>query len=509
MVSIYGSGFTGATSVSFNGALSDQITVESDSILIAVVPNDASSGEIEVVAPGGIRSAETTFNFIHNPTVAYFTPTRGAIGTDVTIVGDNLSSATTVSFGGITTSEIVVLSDTSIVAKVPTGADVGELAVVTMGGATVADSPFSVVHPPEISEFVPTIGAVGTLVKVEGANFEEGIIVRFGDTEAVEILVSTATTLEAVVPIGATTGRISVSTVGGSASADTKFTVVQPPTIKSLVPREGGVGSTISIAGSNFIDVTLVKLNEFSCGFAVKSSNMLLAEVPTLATNGHITIVTLAGTAVSEEEFTVLQAPSIRSFSPNAVPAGSTVTINGDGFSGATSVKLSGRDVAEYVVDSETKITATLGNYAVSGPITVTTAGGVASSDLSLHIISAPSIRRFLPASGGVGSAITVLGANLIGVTAVTVGGVSAIEFTELSDTELSVIIPSGVSSGVISVTTAAGTSSSSAKFGVLPAPVIKSFTPTIDGVGAKVMITGAALSGANLVKINETVATK
>ena len=84
-------------------------------------------------------------------------------------------------------------------------------------------------------------------------------------------------------------------------------------------------------------------------------------------------------------------APTITSFSPTAGPVGSSVTITGTNFTGATSVKFNGVS-ATFIVNSATKITATVPTGATTGPISVTTAGGTATST-SNFTVTTPQLR--------------------------------------------------------------------------------------------------------------------
>jgi hypothetical protein len=81
----------------------------------------------------------------------------------------------------------------------------------------------------------------------------------------------------------------------------------------------------------------------------------------------------------------------------------------------------------------------------------------------------APAITSFLPASGPVGSQVTVTGSAFTGATAVAFQGTSA-SFTVASPTQITATVPAGAASGPISVTTAAGTATSSNAFTVTAA---------------------------------------
>jgi type II secretory pathway pseudopilin PulG len=80
---------------------------------------------------------------------------------------------------------------------------------------------------------------------------------------------------------------------------------------------------------------------------------------------------------------------SISSFTPTTGPVGTVVTIAGLHFTGATAVKFNGIAATTFTVVSDTQMTATVPATAASGPITVTTAGGTATSAVNFAVTSA------------------------------------------------------------------------------------------------------------------------
>ena len=88
-----------------------------------------------------------------------------------------------------------------------------------------------------------------------------------------------------------------------------------------------------------------------------------------------------------------------------------------------------------------------------------------------------PTITALVPTSGPVGSAVTLIGGGFTGATAVTFGGHGA-RFTVNSDTQITATVPSGATSGPLSVTTPGGLATSAASFTVRPTPS-RSGTPT------------------------------
>ena len=195
--------------------------------------------------------------------------------------------------------------------------------------------------------------------------------------------------------------------------------------------------------------------------------------------------------------------PVIAGFSPTNGPAGTSVTITGAKFNSASSVQFGGVNAAAFSVNSSTQIVATVAAGALTGPITIATPSGSASSANNFIVSSLPAIASFLPAAGNVGSVIVISGANLTGATAVSFGGVPAITFTVDSAVQISATVPAGAVTGKIGVTVGANTAQSGTVFTVTTLPVITGFSPTSGGVGATITISGANFLGATAVAFN------
>ncbi len=94
-----------------------------------------------------------------------------------------------------------------------------------VGGASTTATGSATIYPnPTITSFTPTSGAVGTKVTIKGTNLSTASSVTFNGTTA-KILTDTATKITTKVPSGATTGKIQVTTLGGTATSATKFKV--------------------------------------------------------------------------------------------------------------------------------------------------------------------------------------------------------------------------------------------------------------------------------------------
>jgi hypothetical protein len=243
---------------------------------------------------------------------------------------------------------------------------------------------------PTITAFSPTSGAAGISVAIAGTNFAGATTVQFNGTNA-GYVVDSATQITATVPVGATSGTISVTTPDGIAVSGSAFTVTTgpAPVITSLSPASGGVGTPITVKGVNLGSTTSVRFNGVPAAFQMKGTQ-IVATVPGGATTGPIAVTTPGGTATSGT-FTVIPSPSITAFTPTGGPGGTTVTITGTNFSGSgfatTAVKVGGSSV-KFTVVSSTVLAATISNGTKSGPISVTTPGGTATTSPAIFTVT-------------------------------------------------------------------------------------------------------------------------
>src|SRR5579885_1633524 len=158
------------------------------------------------------------------PSISIFTPTSGPAGTSVTVNGTNLTGATSVSFNGTAAVTFQIVSAAQVTATVPQGATSGKISIMTSKGTAVSAGSFTVTIPaPQISSFSPTSGTAGTSVTLTGSGFTGATSVKFNGTAATFTMTDDSH-ISTTVPATATTGAISVTTPGGTATSSA-FTV--------------------------------------------------------------------------------------------------------------------------------------------------------------------------------------------------------------------------------------------------------------------------------------------
>ena len=148
-------------------------------------------------------------------------------------------------------------------------------------------------------------------------------------------MVNSATQITAVVPTGATTGPIHVTTpIAPPFVTATNFTVGLAPTITSFTPTSGPVGTSVTITGTNLTGVTAVKFNGITATFTPSTATSVIATVPATATTGKITVTTGVASVTSTTDFTVTTAPVARTvqgfgFEPNSRVSGNVTVSSG------------------------------------------------------------------------------------------------------------------------------------------------------------------------------------
>jgi RHS repeat-associated protein len=210
----------------------------------------------------------------------------------------------------------------------------------------------------------------------------------------------------------------------------------------------------------------------------------------------------------------IIPGPQVSGISPSAGAAGTTVTISGSGFTGATAVKFGSASVT-FTVASDSKITATAPAGTGTVDVTVTGPGGTSltvSADRFTYT-STPAVTGISPPAGPVtgGTAVAITGTGLSGATAVHFGTKTA-AFTVGSATSISATAPAGTGTVDVTVTTPAGTSATTSadRYTYTSAPVITKVSPGAGpkAGGTKVTVTGTGFTDASAVMFGSKQAT-
>jgi chitodextrinase len=245
------------------------------------------------------------------------------------------------------------------------------------------------------------------------------------------------------------------------------------PTITSVNPTSGLVGTSVTITGTNFGAAQGSSTLTFNGKTATPTSwsaTSIVAPVPAGATTGSV-VVTVGGVSSNGMNFTVtVPPPNITNLNPTSGLVGTSVTITGANFGaaqGTSTVKFNGTlgsptswNASSIVVP--VPVGATTGNVVVS-------IGGISSNGVNFTVtVPTPSITNLNPASGLIGTSVTITGTNF-GATQ----GTNTVKFngtagspTSWSASSIVVKVPAGATTGNVFVTVS-GVASNGASFTV------------------------------------------
>jgi len=170
----------------------------------------------------------------------------------------------------------------------------------TFFSVATGDKPFVNLEPTEKT------GYVGASVGMFGQGFSSASVVKFGGVAATSVTLSGTTYLTAVVPKGAHTGPVTVTT--GTTTLTSPQTYKVKPKITSFTPSSGPPTTLVSINGTGLIQTSAVKFGAVKATtFTVVSDSKVTAVVPSGLAAGAVTIsiTTPGGTANSPTKFTV------------------------------------------------------------------------------------------------------------------------------------------------------------------------------------------------------------
>jgi hypothetical protein len=327
----------------------------------------------------------------NEPMIVNVSPTEATPGTLVTVSGRHFDGVTAVSFGGTTAASFTIINADTILATVGTGSS-GNVGVTNQYGTN--NMPGFVFHgPPTITRFTPGKAGNGDTIQLYGTSFTGATAVSFGGMAATSFVVITDTSITAVVDSGSS-GTIAVTGPYGSGTIGS-FQYFHIPVISQFTPTNGGIGTTVTITGAYFDEVSAVTFGGAApASFTVNTPNSITAVISEGA-SGYVIVTSPGGTALSDTTFT-FPLPVINPSTPDSAVIGSSIVIQGANFRSDTAA-----DVV-YFGAARALVTA-----ATTSSLTVTVPQGATYQPLSVIVNNrvATTPKPFIAPSGNPGSA--------------------------------------------------------------------------------------------------------
>jgi uncharacterized repeat protein (TIGR03803 family)/YD repeat-containing protein len=548
VITITGTAFSNPT-VSFNG-IPATVSSSTDTSLTVPVPTGATSGPLTVTV-GGQTLTAGAFNVLADPnafSVADFTPKSAAIGDSFTVTGTGFINPT-VTINGVS-APVTASTATSLTVTVPTGVTSGPV-VVKVNGQTQSVGTFTVANPVPtfaITDFTPKAALVGSSVTITGTGFSNPSVAFNGIPATVTS--STATSITATVPTGASTGPLTVNVGGQSQTAGTftAVTVTAAPTLTTYSLPTAQPGDTITLTGSNF-DTSSPTANSVTVGgieaqVTAVTTDQITFVVPlmpvdinpigpilnggvvgnTPGTPKTVTVQTAGGITsapkplylvpriVFKQPYSQSVTGTFSSYGDNGLlllPQGGSYNFSVDGSNvngtGTMDVFIFGPDntlVQTFVVPFQPFVSQVGGSFRGStqftlpagGPYIVQTVFGYdlsrgfqATGTVNFGLRDLLSITSFSPRAGLVGDSVTITGKSFANPT-VRFGNTPA-TVTSSTSTSITATVPAGAVTSQLVVQV--GSDVQAAGFFVVAPFTISSFAPQSGLVGDSVTITG------------------
>lgn len=420
-VTITGTNFiSGVTSVTFGGVAATSVNVTSGGTLTCVTPAHVA-GAVDVVinvssaaTPCTVTGGFTYVGGLPAPTIdgSGISPVSGPEtgGTSVTITGTNfVAGSTSVTFGGVAATGVVVNSATSLTCVTPANSVGSCDVVVTVAGASSVTAWNSFTYTaipasPTIVSVTPNTGLTSgyTEVTITGTNFVAGnTSVVFGSTPATSVMVFSATSLTCLTPVntvGAKNVYVEVTGAAIPASLTNGFTYTQAPNITvntgGITPNEGPItgGTTITIPGTGFTPGTTVTIGGVPAVITSVTPTLITIVTPpgvvgpapiVITTPGTVDPITIPNGFTYVTTLVVSLAASLtKTILNNNVVFTPTVS----GGTGTYTYSWSGSDSTTGTGTTLTRNFTTIGTKTIT--VTVTSGTQVVSASVNVNIVA-------------------------------------------------------------------------------------------------------------------------
>lgn len=205
-VLISGTNFQSGATVTFGGIAATQVSIQANQIAAATPAHNSGIVDVKVTNPDGqFDTATGAFTYV-GLTITDVTPNVGSTvgGTLVTITGSEFNSGTTVFFGGVQGTGVVILSSAQLQVTAPAHVSgVVDIEVRNTNGQNAfLVGGFTYEPPPTITALSREVGSAagGTRLTITGTGFFSGIKVFFGGVQAPSVTVLSSTQMQVVTP---------------------------------------------------------------------------------------------------------------------------------------------------------------------------------------------------------------------------------------------------------------------------------------------------------------------
>ncbi|MCU4164018.1 glycan-binding surface protein [Carboxylicivirga caseinilyticus] len=384
-----------------------------------------------------------------------------ARGAELRFIGENFLDVNSI----ILPDEIVISkvdftdhTATSIKLIVPQDAVEGYVYMATANDTIKTLTQIGFDEPISIDEFSPASLKPGSELVITGDYLNlvgEVIFTNRVVVDSTLFITQERKQISLIVPAEAQTGKIAVSN-----AADDPIVVYSESELEVVIPAIDGIspnpvksGTELTITGSDMDLVTQIIFggDVTVTDFTVVDESTITVTVPLTAQDGVVTLKLASDVSVVSDDELVMVMPEL-SVAPTTIKNGESLTVSGENLDLISSVTFSsGVSGTIQSGGTETEIMVTVPDAAVSGEVTFYTTFGSEISGGTITIVN-PVLSSFTPLSTKPNSDIVISGTDLDLVASIVFSGGVQGTVVAQSETEITVTVPVGAVTGVVTL---------------------------------------------------------
>jgi hypothetical protein len=306
--------------------------------------------------------------------------------------------------------------------------------------------------PVELRSITPDQGPPGTIVSLDGSNFDDTVRIRFNG-RWVKVVERSNETIKVRIPRNAVTDRFVVSKAGfPDQTTDKEFGVIRTPVISGFDPRRGGPGTRVRITGQHFLPDDEFVVGPTPVTVIKRRHDRAVIRLVDGVSTGRIGVKRGGRVlAWSTAPFDVLAPPPVvADFSPPRGDRGTVVHITGENFEPTDWVELNGQRL-RMKSRGPRHIDVVIGNHTTGRFLVRGRAGRRALAANPFVVVRPPRIAGFTPRYGPPGTRLVIEGSGFVDGDQVYIGN-AVLTVRTVNDARIVAELPAGVTSGPVGV---------------------------------------------------------
>ncbi|MEW6499229.1 MAG: hypothetical protein AB1589_43110, partial [Cyanobacteriota bacterium] len=346
IVTVRGNGFTASKTIRIDFGTIGTIQLTSsygEGSFTTTFTVDTQPYGITTVKATDSDNVNASGTFTIKPVIISVVPATGTVGEVITIRGTGYHSQERlrIDFG---TSRTIQMTSSDVEGSFTTTFTINTqpygITTITVYGTEGISSCGTLTILPKIILISPGEGTVGKVISIRGNGFNasEQVRLAFGTTRTIQLTSTdaegswTTTWTIDTQPYGTT----SIRAYGANIDAEGTLTIL--PAIIVISPKEGTVGSIVSVAGNGYSARELVHIIFGTCGTITMTSSDGIGSFSTtftvntqsLGTTTIIAVGMISGMPVLEWEYKIV--PKLVYVTPDRGTVGTIVTLQGSGY---------------------------------------------------------------------------------------------------------------------------------------------------------------------------------